>query len=180
MPRVTCEGSRGAIFPRISRRRLQLGCLELPIRPRARSRGGTSATGRPPPSHCAEQRRDSGRQQERNYFGHVNGRPRPMLPTTGFLEEDDCGINYFWSRLPQTSPPSRTGWMVISQTLQPYVYCIHWLETLPSIFENSSRGMLVQDLMPFTLSFWPFFLGHCLLSLFLLSCQVRKGSRIYA
>uniref|UniRef100_A0A667WH86 Proline rich membrane anchor 1 n=1 Tax=Myripristis murdjan TaxID=586833 RepID=A0A667WH86_9TELE len=31
--------------------------------------------------------------------------------------------------------------------------------------------MLVQDLMPFTLSFWPFFFGHCLLSLFLLSCQ---------
>ncbi|KAM3595512.1 uncharacterized protein V6R79_024566 [Siganus canaliculatus] len=31
--------------------------------------------------------------------------------------------------------------------------------------------MLVQDLMPFTLGFWPFFFGHCLLSLFLLSCQ---------
>uniref|UniRef100_A0A8D2ZM66 Proline rich membrane anchor 1 n=1 Tax=Scophthalmus maximus TaxID=52904 RepID=A0A8D2ZM66_SCOMX len=31
--------------------------------------------------------------------------------------------------------------------------------------------MLVQDLMPFTLSCWPLFLGHCLLSLFLLSCQ---------
>uniref|UniRef100_A0AAV2JI54 Uncharacterized protein n=1 Tax=Knipowitschia caucasica TaxID=637954 RepID=A0AAV2JI54_KNICA len=31
--------------------------------------------------------------------------------------------------------------------------------------------MLVQDLMPFTLSFWPFFFGHCLLSLLLLSCQ---------
>lgn len=28
------------------------------------------------------------------------------------------------------------------------------------------------DLMPFTLSFWPFFFGHCLLSLLLLSCQV--------
>uniref|UniRef100_A0A3Q3JB95 Proline rich membrane anchor 1 n=1 Tax=Monopterus albus TaxID=43700 RepID=A0A3Q3JB95_MONAL len=31
--------------------------------------------------------------------------------------------------------------------------------------------MLVQDLMPFTLGFWPFFFSHCLLSLFLLSCQ---------
>uniref|UniRef100_A0A3P9HGS8 Si:dkey-85n7.6 n=1 Tax=Oryzias latipes TaxID=8090 RepID=A0A3P9HGS8_ORYLA len=31
--------------------------------------------------------------------------------------------------------------------------------------------MLVQDLIPFTLSFWPLFFGHCLLSLFLLSCQ---------
>lgn len=61
--------------------------------------------------------------------------------------------------------------MVISQTVQAYVYCIHLLETLPSIFENSARGMLVQDLMPFTLSFWPFFFGHCLLSLLLLSCQ---------
>ncbi|XP_070777181.1 proline-rich membrane anchor 1 [Enoplosus armatus] len=94
-----------------------------------------------------------------------------MLPTTGFQEENDCGINYFWRRLPQTSPLNWTGWMVISQTVQAYVYCIHLLETLPSIFENSARGMLVQDLMPFTLSLWPFFFGHCLLSLFLLSCQ---------
>ncbi|XP_041810532.1 proline-rich membrane anchor 1 [Chelmon rostratus] len=94
-----------------------------------------------------------------------------MLSTTGFQEENDCGINYFWRRLPQISPLNWTGWMVISQTVQAYVYCIHLLETLPSIFENSARGMLVQDLMPFTLSFWPFFFGHCLLSLFLLSCQ---------
>ncbi|XP_034530875.1 proline-rich membrane anchor 1 [Notolabrus celidotus] len=94
-----------------------------------------------------------------------------MISTTGFQEETDCGINYFWRRLSQISPLNWTGWMVISQTVQAYVYCIHWLETLPSIFENSSRGMLVQDLMPFTLSFWPFFFGHCLLSLFLLSCQ---------
>ncbi|CAJ1073680.1 proline-rich membrane anchor 1 isoform X1 [Xyrichtys novacula] len=94
-----------------------------------------------------------------------------MLSTTGFQEENDCGINYFWRRLSQISPLNWTGWMVISQTVQAYVYCIHLLETLPSIFENSSRGMLVQDLMPFTLSFWPFFFGHCLLSLFLLSCQ---------
>lgn len=93
----------------------------------------------------------------------------PMLPTTGFQEENDCGINYFWRRV---SPPNWTGWMVISQTVQAYVYCIHLLETLSSIFENSSIGMLVQDLLPFTLSFWPFFFGHCLLSLFLLSCQV--------
>ncbi|XP_041668598.1 proline-rich membrane anchor 1 [Cheilinus undulatus] len=94
-----------------------------------------------------------------------------MLSTTGFQEENDCGINYFWRRLSQISPLNWTGWMVISQTVQAYVYCIHLLETLPSISENSSRGMLVQDLMPFTLSFWPFFFGHCLLSLFLLSCQ---------
>lgn len=94
-----------------------------------------------------------------------------MLSTTGFQEENDCGINYFWRRLSQISPLNWTGWMVISQTVQAYVYCIHLLETLPSIFENSARGMLVQDLMPFTLSFWPFFFGHCLLSLFLLSCQ---------
>ncbi|XP_020500925.1 proline-rich membrane anchor 1 [Labrus bergylta] len=94
-----------------------------------------------------------------------------MLSTTGIQEEIDCGINYFWRRLSQISPPNWTGWMVISQTVQAYVYCIHLLETLPNIFENSSRGMLVQDLMPFTLSFWPFFFGHCLLSLFLLSCQ---------
>ncbi|KAM7403035.1 hypothetical protein PAMA_003793 [Pampus argenteus] len=94
-----------------------------------------------------------------------------MLSTTGFQEENDCGINYFWRRLSQISPLNWTAWMVISQTLQAYVYCIHLLETLPSVFENSARGMLVQDLMPFTLSFWPFFFGHCLLSLFLLSCQ---------
>lgn len=100
-----------------------------------------------------------------------------MLSTTGFQEENDCGINYFWRRLPQISPLNWTGWMVISQTVQAYVYCIHLLETLPSIFENSARGMLVQDLMPFTLSFWPFFFGHCLLSLFLLSCQVRATIR---
>ncbi|XP_069570984.1 proline-rich membrane anchor 1-like isoform X2 [Brachyistius frenatus] len=95
----------------------------------------------------------------------------PMLSTTGFQEEYDCGINYFWRRLSQISPLNWIGWMVISQTVQAYVYCIHLLETLPSIFENSARGMLVQDLMPFTLSCWPFFFGHCLLSLFLLSCQ---------
>ncbi|XP_034714758.1 proline-rich membrane anchor 1 [Etheostoma cragini] len=94
-----------------------------------------------------------------------------MLSTTGFQEENDCGINYFWSRLSQISPLNWTGWMVISQTVQAYVYCIHLLESLPIIFENSARGMLVQDLMPFTLSFWPFFFGHCFLSLFLLSCQ---------
>uniref|UniRef100_H3BW85 Proline rich membrane anchor 1 n=1 Tax=Tetraodon nigroviridis TaxID=99883 RepID=H3BW85_TETNG len=35
--------------------------------------------------------------------------------------------------------------------------------------------MLVRDPLPFTLSFWPFFFGHCLLSLFLLSCQHHKG-----
>lgn len=97
----------------------------------------------------------------------------PMLSTTGFQEENDCGINYFWRRLSQISPLNWIGWMVISQTVQAYVYCIHLLETLPSIFENSARGMLCQDLMPFTLSFWPFFFGHCLLSLLLLSCQVR-------
>ena len=101
----------------------------------------------------------------------------PMLSTTGFQEENDCGINYFWRRLSQISPLNWTGWMVISQTVQAYVYCIHLLETLPSIFENSARGMLVQDLMPFTLSFWPFFFGHCLLSLFLLSCQVSSMIR---
>ncbi|XP_023141742.1 proline-rich membrane anchor 1 [Amphiprion ocellaris] len=94
-----------------------------------------------------------------------------MLSTTGFQEENDCGINYFWRRLSQISPLNWRGWMVISQTVKAYVYCIHLLETLPSIIENSARGMLVQDLMPFTLSFWPFFFGHCLLSLFLLSCQ---------
>ncbi|KAM4624891.1 proline-rich membrane anchor 1 [Polymixia lowei] len=94
-----------------------------------------------------------------------------MLPTTGFQEENDCGINYFWRRLSQISQLNWIGWMVISKTVQSYVYCIHLFETLPSVFENSARGMLVQDLMPFTLSFWPFFFGHCLLSLFLLSCQ---------
>ncbi|XP_019940331.1 proline-rich membrane anchor 1 [Paralichthys olivaceus] len=94
----------------------------------------------------------------------------PMLPTTGFQEENDCGIiNYFWGRLSQISPLKWTGWMVISHTLPAYVCCIHLLETLPSIFDK--RGMLVQDLMPFTLSCWPLFFGHCLLSLFLLSCQ---------
>lgn len=97
----------------------------------------------------------------------------PMLSRTGFQEENDCGINYFWSSLSQISPLNWTGWMVISQTVQAYVYCINLLESLPIIFENSARGMLVQDLMPFTLSFWPFFFGHCFLSLFLLSCQVR-------
>ncbi|XP_027131043.1 proline-rich membrane anchor 1-like isoform X1 [Larimichthys crocea] len=94
-----------------------------------------------------------------------------MLSTTGFQEENDCGINYFWRRLSQISPLKWTEWMVISQTVQAYEYCIHLLETLPSVFENSAGGMLVQDLMSFTLSFWPFFFGHCLLSLFLLSCQ---------
>lgn len=69
--------------------------------------------------------------------------------------------------------------MVISQTVQAYVHSIHPLETPPSVIENSARGMLVQDLMPSLLSFWPFFFGHCLLSLFLLSCQVstRQGER---
>ncbi|XP_056447292.1 proline-rich membrane anchor 1 [Gadus chalcogrammus] len=61
--------------------------------------------------------------------------------------------------------------MLISPTVQSYVYCIHPLETLLSVLENSAGGMLVQDLMPFTLSWWPFFFGHCLLSLVLLSCQ---------
>ncbi|XP_061824898.1 proline-rich membrane anchor 1 isoform X2 [Nerophis lumbriciformis] len=36
---------------------------------------------------------------------------------------------------------------------------------------RARMGMLLQDLMPFTLSCWPFLLGHCLLSLLLLSCQ---------
>lgn len=99
----------------------------------------------------------------------------PMRSTTGIQEENDCGINYFWRRLSQIPPRSRTGWMVIPQTAQVYVYCIHWLETLPSVCENSAGGMLVQDLLPFTLSFWPLFVGHCLLSLFLLSCQVSTA-----
>ncbi|XP_072313797.1 proline-rich membrane anchor 1 [Eucyclogobius newberryi] len=91
----------------------------------------------------------------------------------GLQEENGCGIKCLWRRLSQRRPPLEwTGWMVISGTLQAYVYCIHLLETLPSsVFKNSARGMLVQDLMPFTLSFWPFFFGHCLLSLLLLSCQ---------
>lgn len=99
----------------------------------------------------------------------------PMRSTTGIQEENDCGINYFWRRLSQIPPRSRTGWMVIPQTAQVYVYCIRWLETLPSVCENSAGGMLVQDLLPFTLSFWPLFVGHCLLSLFLLSCQVSTA-----
>lgn len=63
--------------------------------------------------------------------------------------------------------------VVIARAAQAYVYCIHLLETLPrSVLENSAGGMLlVQDLMPFTLSFWPLLFGHCLLSLLLLSCQ---------
>lgn len=100
----------------------------------------------------------------------------PMLSPKGFQEENDCGINYFWRRLSQVSPLNRAGWMVISQTVQAYVYCIHLLETLPSTCEISARGMLVHDLIPFTLSFWPFFFGHCLFSLFLLSCQVSLMS----
>nr|XP_015825572.2 LOW QUALITY PROTEIN: proline-rich membrane anchor 1 [Nothobranchius furzeri] len=96
---------------------------------------------------------------------------RPMLPTPGSEEEHDWGLNYFWRRLSKISPLSWNGWMVISQTLQAYVHCVRLLETLTCISENSARGMLVQDLMPFTLSFWPFFFCHCLLSLFLLSCQ---------
>ncbi|XP_037343250.1 proline-rich membrane anchor 1 isoform X2 [Pungitius pungitius] len=94
-----------------------------------------------------------------------------MLSITGSQEEKDCGVNYFWRRSSQTSPLNWPGWMVISQTVQAYAYCVRLLESPPTIFENSARGMLVRDLMPFTLSFWPFFLGHCLLSLFLLSCQ---------
>ncbi|KAF6732926.1 Proline-rich membrane anchor 1 [Oryzias melastigma] len=93
-----------------------------------------------------------------------------MLPTRRFQEENDCGINYFWRRLSQVSPLDWTGWMVISQKI--HVFCIQLWEKLPTIYQNSAkRGMLVQDLIPFTLSFWPLFFGHCLLSLFLLSCQ---------
>ncbi|XP_068608506.1 LOW QUALITY PROTEIN: proline-rich membrane anchor 1 [Brachionichthys hirsutus] len=91
-----------------------------------------------------------------------------MRPTTGRQEENDCGINGSRRRL---SPLSRTGWMVLPQTVRAYVLCVHLLETLLSVCENSAKGMLVPDLMPFTLSFLPFLFGHCLLSLFLLSCQ---------
>ncbi|XP_037550649.1 LOW QUALITY PROTEIN: proline-rich membrane anchor 1 [Nematolebias whitei] len=92
-----------------------------------------------------------------------------MLPTTGSEEENAWGINYLWS---QISPRSwRKGWMVVSQTAPACVCCTLWLDTLTSTFKNSAKGMLVQDLMPFTLSFWPVFFCHCLLSLFLLSCQ---------
>ncbi|XP_029688805.1 proline-rich membrane anchor 1 isoform X2 [Takifugu rubripes] len=34
-----------------------------------------------------------------------------MRSTTGIQEENDCGINYFWRRLSQIPPRSRTGWM---------------------------------------------------------------------
>lgn len=64
--------------------------------------------------------------------------------------------------------------MVVSQSVRAYVCCIRLLETPPSVLETSTKGMLVQDLMPFTLSFWPFLFGHWLLSLFLLSCQVSQ------
>uniref|UniRef100_A0A096M4X9 Proline rich membrane anchor 1 n=1 Tax=Poecilia formosa TaxID=48698 RepID=A0A096M4X9_POEFO len=95
-----------------------------------------------------------------------------MRSTAGCEEEDDWGINYSRRRLSQLQPLKWKGWMVISQTLQAYVYyCIHLLETLPSIFENSAGGMLLRDLMPFTLSFWPFFIAHCLLSQLSLSCK---------
>ncbi|XP_014325033.1 proline-rich membrane anchor 1 [Xiphophorus maculatus] len=95
-----------------------------------------------------------------------------MRSTAGCEEENDWGINYSRRRLSQLQPLKWKGWMVISQTLQAYVYsCIHLLETLPSIFENSAGGMLLRDLMPFTLSFWPFFIAHCLLSQLLLSCK---------
>lgn len=98
-----------------------------------------------------------------------------MLPTRRFQEENDCGINYFWRRLSQVSPLDWTGWMVISQKI--HVFCIQLWEKLPTIYQNSAkRGMLVQDLIPFTLSLWPLFFGHCLLSLFLLSCQVSFAS----
>lgn len=61
---------------------------------------------------------------------HPTGTACPMRSTTGIQEENDCGINYFWRRLSQIPPRSRTGWMVIPQTAQVYVYCIHRLETL--------------------------------------------------
>lgn len=52
-----------------------------------------------------------------------------------------------------------------------YVYHVYLVVTLHSFFENSTGGMLVQDLMPFTFSLWPFLFGHCLLSLVIHSCQ---------
>ncbi|MEQ2314208.1 hypothetical protein AMECASPLE_009799 [Ameca splendens] len=101
-----------------------------------------------------------------------------MRSTAGCEEENDWGINYSRRRLSQLQPLKWKGWMVISQTLQAYVYyCIHLLESLPSIFENSAGGMLLRDLMPFTLSFWPFFIAHCLLSQLLLSCTVSIALR---
>lgn len=123
-------------------------------------------------------------QTEINFFRDVNGRDLaahpsaaacPMRSTTGIQEENDCGINYLWRRWSQTPPRSRTAWMVIPQTAQVYVRRIHRLETLPSVCENSAGGMLLRDPLPFTLSFWPFFFGHCLLSLVWLSCQVSTA-----
>lgn len=125
---------------------------------------------------------------EINFFRDVNCRDLaphpsaaaacPMRSTTGIQEENDCGINYLWRRWSQTPPRSRTGWMVIPQTAQVYVHRIHRLETLPSVCQNSAGGMLLRDPLPFTLSFWPFFFGHCLLSLLWLSCQVSYRARI--
>ncbi|XP_067099967.1 proline-rich membrane anchor 1-like [Osmerus mordax] len=82
----------------------------------------------------------------------------------------DCGINYCWRPLSQL-PPNWIRWMIISQTVQSYVYCVSLFDTLPSVFEKSAGGMLVQHLLPFTLSLWPLLFGHCLLSQVLLSCQ---------
>lgn len=106
---------------------------------------------------------------------HPTGTACPMRSTTGIQEENDCGVNYFWRRLSQIPPRSRTGWMVIPQTAQVYAHRLLRLETLPSVCENSAGGMLLRDPLPFALSFWPFFFGHCLLSLFLLSCQVSTA-----
>lgn len=110
---------------------------------------------------------------------HPSATACPMRSPTGIQEaKNDCGINYLWRRWSQTPPRSRTGWMVIAQTAQVYVHRIHRLETLPSVCENSAGGMLLRDPLPFTLSFWPFFFGHCLLSLLWLSCQVSIRARI--
>ncbi|KAM9433102.1 proline-rich membrane anchor 1-like isoform 1-T1 [Salvelinus alpinus] len=94
-----------------------------------------------------------------------------MPPTTEIQEQNEYGINYFWRRQSQISPRTWIGWMRISQTVQSYAYRACLLATLSSVFEKSSGGMLVQDLIPFILSFWPLLFGHCILSLVLLSCQ---------
>lgn len=95
-----------------------------------------------------------------------------MPPTTEIQEQNEYGINYFWRRQSQISPLTWIGWMRISQTVKSYAYRACLLATLSSVFEKSAGGMLVQDLIPFTLSFWPLLFGHCILSLVLLSCQV--------
>uniref|UniRef100_W5N5Z8 Proline rich membrane anchor 1 n=1 Tax=Lepisosteus oculatus TaxID=7918 RepID=W5N5Z8_LEPOC len=87
------------------------------------------------------------------------------MPPITRIQGQECDRNYFCKRLKDISSPNWEAW------INKRVLCIPLFFTSLAGFKTSRRGMLLRDILPLSLSSWPFLFGHCFLTSFLLLFQ---------